>query len=94
MEKFKQGIEGITPLAQAKIQQNSTWLSMIGVLCGVAVSIWQWKSMWWVLIILLGGLGMTAVQLIGGYQKIKLLKDIDNLTNCNGAIAIEEVNNV
>jgi len=93
MEKFKEGVQGVTPLAQAKIAQNSTWITVLGVLCGIGVALWNWKTMWWVFLILLGGLGITAVQLIGGAQKVKLLKDIENITNDFGAIAKEEVTN-
>jgi hypothetical protein len=80
MRKFKSGIEGITPLQQAKMIQRSTWISFLGVLLGIGVTLWQWKNMWWVLIILLGGAGITIVQLIGGYQKVKILENISKLT--------------
>ena len=78
-KKFMSGIEGVTPLEQAKITQKSIWISFIGVLCGLGVTIWQFKTMWWVSIILLGGVGMTVIQLVGGRQRIKAYENIENI---------------
>ena len=75
-ERFSKGVEGVTPLQQVKTQLYFMWLTIVGILCGLGVSLYKWDSLWWLAIILLAGAGNTVVGMIGVYQKYKALKRI------------------
>ncbi len=77
MNKWKSGIEGVTPLAQTNIQVRSTWIMILGVSLGLFVSLFAFKTMWWVFIILVGALGNTLMQLVSLIQKQKILKQFE-----------------
>ena len=66
---WKQGINGITIMQQVKMQISSTWIIIIGLLCGITMCIIGFKTLWWLLIILVGGLFNTLIQLLGLVQK-------------------------
>ena len=78
-ERWKKGIQMVTPLQQIRIQIRSTKISLIGVVAGIGVSIYNFKNLWWVLLILLGVLGVTSMQLLGMVQKRNILENIEKL---------------
>ena len=77
MERWKSGLKGITPLQQTKMQMNSTWIMLVGILCGIVVAIIAFKTIWWLLIILVGALFNTSIQQLGIWQKKKLLEQFE-----------------
>lgn len=77
MKRWKLGIEGVTPLQQTKMQLWSTWIMILGLLCGIVISIIGIAKLWWLMIILIGGLGNTSIQLLGLWQKKRLLQKFD-----------------
>lgn len=77
MKRWKDGINKVTPMQQIEIQVKFTWLTVIGLILGLAVTIWKWQTFWWVAIILLAGLGNTAVTMIGMYQKLWAFRMIE-----------------
>ncbi len=79
MKRWKAGIDKVTPLQQVNSQINSSYIMLIGILCGLAVAIYKWKSFWWGAIILIGALFNTAVQMIGLMQKRNALQRIEDL---------------
>lgn len=78
-QRFSEGVQGITPLQQKKSQLFFTWLVILGLICGIVVSIYSWKTLWWLAIVLIAGLGNTCVGLIGAYQQYKILKNMDSI---------------
>ena len=84
INRWKSGIEGITPLQQVKMQVKSTWLMVVGLLCGIVMSIIGIRTLWWLLIILVAGLFNTLVQLIGVWQKKRALENIQTLMKGGG----------
>ena len=79
MKRWGKGIEGITPLQQTTTQLLGIWITMTGIIAGIVVNalvrmegVW-----WWVEIILVGSLIVTAVSLLGLYQKYKIYKRVD-----------------
>jgi len=79
MKRWGKGIEGITPLQQVTTQLLGIWITITGVIAGIVVNalvrmegVW-----WWVEIILVGSLIVTAVSLLGLYQKYKIYKRVD-----------------
>ena len=79
MERWKKGIASVTPLQQVKSQILFTYITIIGLLCGIVVSIWKFSTLWWLGIILLAGLGNTIVGLVGMYQKKFQLQNIEEI---------------
>jgi ABC-type multidrug transport system permease subunit len=76
MTRFKQGVLSISQLQQAKSIYNFTWLIIIGVLIGVVLT--TISKLWWLDLILIGSLLVTAVTQVVNYQKLKSLQSIYN----------------
>lgn len=71
--RWKAGINAVTPLEQTRSQLVFSWITIIGILCGIIVSIISVKNLWWLLIILIAALGNSIVGTIGIYQKYNIL---------------------
>lgn len=69
LSRWKEGMKGITPLQQVKTQMFGTRIILLGLLCGIIFCIMGIKNLWWLLIILVGGLFNTLVQYLGLWQK-------------------------
>lgn len=74
-EKWKQGIMSVTPLVSTKINIMGGVIVLGGVLTGLVSTFIL--AAWWLFVILLGSLFLTANSLIGYLQKYYILKDID-----------------
>ena len=77
MKRFKEGIETINPLQKIKIQLGGTKIMLIGLFLGLFVSIYGWRNLWWVGIILIGAILNTGVQFLGLRQQKKILDDLE-----------------
>ena len=73
--RWKEGIQKITPLQQARVQVRSTIIMLIGILAGIIVSIMNFNKIWWVTIILVGVFGFTFMQFVGLMQKKNVLEN-------------------
>ena len=78
--KWKQGIEGITPLQQVRMSIRGTNLILFGILCGMIACGFVIKSLWWVEIILVASFFNTYIGLIGLKQKRKALEQFLKFT--------------
>jgi C4-dicarboxylate transporter len=76
-----EGIKNITPLQQAKSEKIGVLLNLIGIICGIVVMAWQWKTFWWIEIILIGSLLMTVLSYLSTKKKIETFKAMEDLTN-------------
>lgn len=74
--RFKSGVNKVSPIQQTRMQLLFSWITIIGIVCGILVSIWQIKTLWWLGIILLAALGNTLVGIVGLYQRYTQLKNI------------------
>jgi hypothetical protein len=79
MTRFKSGVNKVTPLQQTKSQLTFTWITVIGIICGIIVSIAKIKTLWWLGIILVAALGNTMIGLIGIYQRYIQLNKIKQM---------------
>ena len=77
LERWRKGLRGVTPRQQTHVQVRSTWVMIVGILAGIIISIIGIKNLWWLLIILIGALGNTSVQLLGLWQKKNLLEKME-----------------
>ena len=82
MKRWKEGIEGITPLGQAWTSLLGNWISLTGVLSGMIINaLVRVEHQWiWIEIVLLGSLILIVIQMIGGLQKYWRFKIIDEAT--------------
>lgn len=72
--RWKKGMEGITPIQQTITQLWFTWIVVIGIVFGMVVCLFAIKTLLWLFIVLLGALGNTLVQLLGLWQKKRILE--------------------
>ena len=79
-ERWKEGIQKITPLQQTKISLQGVLLVLVGVIIGLIPTFMT--AVWWLFIVLIGSLFLTIVNLIGTLQRYFALKNILFLVAC------------
>ena len=77
MKKWSEGIEGITPLQNARTSLMGTYLILVGIIFGIVVT--SIGKVWWMVIILCGSLIVTTMSWVSTYQKFKKFKEIDRI---------------
>jgi hypothetical protein len=79
IQRWKVGVQGITPLQSTKTQLMGIWITITGIIAGIVVNILiRLENMWWwILIILLGSLILTGIQFLTTLQKYWKFKLID-----------------
>ncbi len=73
LERWKKGIQSITPYQQTKITLFSNLLIIIGICIGLYAT---FNAIWWLFIILLGSFGISIIQILGNIQKFLSLREI------------------
>lgn len=78
--RWKEGVEGITPLQQTRSSIMGIWIVMAGIISGISVNalIRMENQWWWIEVILLGSLILTVMQMIGLFQKYWKFKAVEN----------------
>lgn len=76
-QKWKKGIEMITPYQQAQLMYKNTWIMILGITLGLIVALLALKQLWWLAIILAAALFNTILVQIANYQKYMLLKRME-----------------
>jgi len=74
MQRWKNGIESVNVLQQTKMQVWSTWIILVGIICGIVMTAIAFKTAWWLTVILIGALFNTSIQMLGLWQKKQLLQ--------------------
>jgi len=75
MQRWKQGMQSVTPLQQAKVQLYNYWIILAGILLGIVIS--AMNDTWWLMILLIGSFGLSSLQALGIWQRYNLLKSIE-----------------
>jgi len=78
MQRWKEGINKITPLQQTQNQVNGYFIVIIGELFGIYITLAS--GQWWLFTILLGGFMISKAQATGIYQKKLILKKLEGGT--------------
>lgn len=80
-KRWRKGIDGITPLQQARTTLLGMWIVVSGLVGGITVtSIVRIENVWWwMLIILSGSFIVTVISLIGAIQKYWRFKEVDKI---------------
>jgi len=79
-KRWGEGIEGITPLQKLQAQMNGIIIQLIGLNLGFVITILNFKTLWWVSIILFGGIIVSGIQHLGVKQQINNLKKFESET--------------
>jgi len=77
MERWRQGIEGLTPLQVTNTHLHSLKVALLGVILGLYYSVMAFKQLYWLFVILLGSLGILLSQWVVIWQKKKALERIE-----------------
>ncbi len=77
MARWKTGCETLTPEQSNRIQFRGTLITMLGIICGIIISILGYQTLWWLSLILLGALFNTWVALVGQNAQRKFLKKLN-----------------
>lgn len=82
MGRWKKGMQGITQYQQVKMQLNSTYIMLMGILCGFVITFLDLGNLWWLSIILGAAFFNTGVSALGLWQrKIALGAFEDSIKN-------------
>ena len=79
MNRWKAGIEKVTPLERLQATQKGNWVMLVGYLCGLIVMFLNVMQWWWGIIILAGALCNQAVMMIGVSQQIKAFRKVEEM---------------
>jgi len=74
-QRWKQGMQEVTPLQQCQVNQLGFITIFIGVIWGIIFSIYL--KQWWLSIILIGSLIVSSTSFLANWQKKNILKKID-----------------
>ena len=83
MIRWKKGIEGVTPEQKINGQIYGTTITFMGLFFGFGLSLWQFSKLWWLSLVLFGGMINTGIQLLGLYQQKKVFDNIKQLMGNN-----------
>lgn len=75
--KWKEGIMKVTELQKIRQQIISTWIMIIGIICGIVIACFNFRGFWWLIIILIAALFNTVVGQLTLYQKKNWLEKIE-----------------
>ena len=77
MSRWKSGIQKVSAMDKVKMQLVFTYIIIFGVIFGLISTIIY--KQWWLLVILIGALGLNCVSLLGIYQQYFVYKNINSL---------------
>lgn len=77
-KRWGNGIKEVTPIQRLNQQVIFTKIMLIGLICGFITSILNYKTMWWISIILFAALGNTFIQYFALTNQQTLLKNLEN----------------
>jgi len=86
ISRWKNGIEGITPLQQTKSLFTSNVIMFIGMVLGFIISLFNFKTLFWLTIVLAGGIINIFINMLSTWQKMALLlkleQDMNSISDC------------
>jgi putative Mn2+ efflux pump MntP len=76
-ERYNKGKEAITPVQSLETNVFFQQIMTLGFFLGLCVTLYNWKTSWWLAIILFGGLGLNITQLKSLRKQLKTLRAIE-----------------
>lgn len=77
IERWKQGINEVTPMQRLESSIFFQQIMTLGFFLGLCLALYKYETMWWLAIILFGGLGMNIIQYKGLKQQLNVFKKIE-----------------
>ena len=75
--RWGEGIKQISPLQKMKYQLRGTFMILVGLVCGLVISLMNYKQLWWVAIVLVGALFVNGISYLSMRQQKVMLDNID-----------------
>ena len=75
--RWGEGIKQISPVQKLKYQLRGTFMILVGLTCGLVISIMSYKTLWWVAIVLVGALMVNGISYLSMRQQKVMLDNID-----------------
>ena len=79
MDKWKEGMKGVTQYQQVAMQLRSTYIMLIGLACGFVITLFNFKNLWWLSLILGAGFFNTGISALGLWQRKIALGEIEKM---------------
>jgi len=76
MNRWKSGIEKITPEQQLFWQLFGSSITLIGIISGIIITFFSLSTLWWLSLILIGALFNTTMGMVALLQKRILLNKL------------------
>ena len=77
MSRWKQGIQQISPAQKMGHQLRGTFLILVGLICGLVITLRNYKTLWWVAIVLVGALMVNGISYLSMRQQKVMLDKIN-----------------
>jgi putative Mn2+ efflux pump MntP len=77
IERWKKGISEVTPKQKLESSLFFQAIMTAGFFFGFCFAIYHYSTMWWLAIILFGGLGVNVIQYLGLRQSLNVFKKIE-----------------
>jgi len=77
-KRWGEGINKVTPIQKVNIQLSGTKIMLFGLVAGLIVSLINYKNLWWVALILIGGIFNTFIQLITQIQQKNAFQNLED----------------
>lgn len=74
-QRWKEGIENLSLISQTKVSIQSQFIIIFGIILGIIFTIMS--KTWWLVIILVGSIITCIMTLLGYYQKLFLLRKME-----------------
>jgi len=75
--RWGEGIAKVTLHDKLKLQIKGTIIILVGLICGLIVSLVKIKVYWWIAIVLIGAILINGMQLLGMLNQKKMLDNIE-----------------
>ena len=93
--RWAEGIKQVSPAQQNYFQLVGNVITIIGILCGIGMSLLYFSKFWWGAVILVGALIVTGTSTLGLYQKYLMFKQMEMvLNNCKEVESNEQISTV
>lgn len=92
-DKWKAGVQAITPMQQINVQILFNAIISVGLLFGIVVSFLASTRLWWLIVVLFGAFGNSVVSMIALIQKKMMVSQFSlaNLpTQLNKEVEVED----
>jgi hypothetical protein len=82
-ERLKEGKKNITQVQRLKIQLSGTKMTLVGLILGIGVTMFNFLSLWWVMLVLFGATINTLVTYFSMKKQLETLMMLEGSQEVN-----------